>query len=153
MKLSHPAKCKLIHLDSQYQYDVMSDILLNIRLFIFVSLQYHSAPAAYDTVLKHLNTAFTVLFSMECVLKIMAFGLVVSIMTPNKSKMNYQFRSCLDELMRNLCVFLLFLQNYFRDTWNIFDFHHRSWQHHGDNCGFTGKILPRRRSFFAPSWT
>uniref|UniRef100_A0A3B3XZ87 Voltage-dependent calcium channel alpha-1 subunit IQ domain-containing protein n=1 Tax=Poecilia mexicana TaxID=48701 RepID=A0A3B3XZ87_9TELE len=42
---------------------------------------------SYDAVLKHLNTAFTVLFSMECILKIMAFGL-----------------------------------NYFRDTWNIFDF-------------------------------
>lgn len=41
--------------------------------------QYHSAPTAYDTVLKHLNTAFTVLFSLECILKIMAFGLVVSI--------------------------------------------------------------------------
>ena len=39
--------------------------------------QYHSAPAAYDTVLKHLNSAFTVLFSMECMLKIMAFGIVV----------------------------------------------------------------------------
>ncbi|GAA6071641.1 voltage-dependent R-type calcium channel subunit alpha-1E isoform X1 [Tachysurus ichikawai] len=49
---------------------------------------YHSAPAAYDMVLKHLNTAFTVLFSMECILKIMAFGFM----------------------------------NYFRDTWNIFDF-------------------------------
>lgn len=43
-----------------------------------LSRQYHSAPAAYDTVLKHLNTAFTVLFSLECILKIMAFGLVVS---------------------------------------------------------------------------
>lgn len=41
--------------------------------------QYYSAPTAYDTVLKHLNTAFTVLFSLECILKIMAFGLVVSI--------------------------------------------------------------------------
>lgn len=42
-------------------------------------LQYYSAPAAYDAVLKHLNTAFTVLFSLECILKILAFGLVVSI--------------------------------------------------------------------------
>lgn len=42
-----------------------------------VPAQYHSAPAAYDTVLKHLNSAFTVLFSMECILKILAFGLVV----------------------------------------------------------------------------
>ncbi|TRY59910.1 hypothetical protein DNTS_010052, partial [Danionella cerebrum] len=58
---------------------------LQYRLWHFV---YHSAPAAYDVVLKHLNTAFTVLFSLECILKIMAFGFV----------------------------------NYFRDTWNIFDF-------------------------------
>lgn len=41
-------------------------------------MQYHSAPAAYDMVLKHLNTAFTVLFSLECILKIMAFGFMVS---------------------------------------------------------------------------
>ncbi|KAK3565563.1 hypothetical protein QTP86_012461, partial [Hemibagrus guttatus] len=35
---------------------------------------YYSAPPVYDAVLKHLNTAFTVLFSIECVLKILAFG-------------------------------------------------------------------------------
>lgn len=40
-------------------------------------VQYHSAPTAYDMVLKHLNSAFTVLFSLECLLKIMAFGFVV----------------------------------------------------------------------------
>lgn len=39
--------------------------------------QYYSAPPAYDAVLKHLNTAFTVLFSVECVLKILAFGFLV----------------------------------------------------------------------------
>ena len=39
--------------------------------------QYYSAPPAYDAVLKHLNTAFTVLFSVECILKIMAFGFLV----------------------------------------------------------------------------
>lgn len=43
--------------------------------------QHHSAPTAYDMVLKHLNTAFTVLFSLECILKIMAFGLVVRMNT------------------------------------------------------------------------
>lgn len=52
----------------------LSDFLSTRPLFF----QYHSAPAAYDTVLKHLNTAFTVLFSLECILKIMAFGFVVS---------------------------------------------------------------------------
>uniref|UniRef100_A0A3B4GDU0 Voltage-dependent R-type calcium channel subunit alpha-1E-like n=1 Tax=Pundamilia nyererei TaxID=303518 RepID=A0A3B4GDU0_9CICH len=68
-----------------FEYTVLVMIALNT---VVLMMKYHSAPAAYDTVLKHLNTAFTVLFSMECILKIMAFGFV----------------------------------NYFRDTWNIFDF-------------------------------
>ncbi|XP_034410842.1 voltage-dependent R-type calcium channel subunit alpha-1E-like [Cyclopterus lumpus] len=68
-----------------FEYTVLVMIALNT---VVLMMKYHSAPAAYDMVLKHLNSAFTVLFSMECVLKILAFGLV----------------------------------NYFRDTWNIFDF-------------------------------
>lgn len=43
----------------------------------FLYSQYYSAPPAYEAVLKHLNTAFTVIFSVECILKIMAFGLLV----------------------------------------------------------------------------
>uniref|UniRef100_W5KNP2 Voltage-dependent calcium channel type A subunit alpha-1 n=1 Tax=Astyanax mexicanus TaxID=7994 RepID=W5KNP2_ASTMX len=70
-----------------FEYTVLVMIALN-TVVLMMKLQYHSAPAAYDTVLKHLNTAFTVLFSLECILKIMAFGFM----------------------------------NYFRDTWNIFDF-------------------------------
>ncbi|XP_037643603.1 voltage-dependent R-type calcium channel subunit alpha-1E isoform X7 [Sebastes umbrosus] len=68
-----------------FEYTVLIMIALNT---VVLMMKYHSAPTAYDMVLKHLNSAFTVLFSMECILKIMAFGLV----------------------------------NYFRDTWNIFDF-------------------------------
>uniref|UniRef100_A0A4W5K393 Calcium voltage-gated channel subunit alpha1 E n=1 Tax=Hucho hucho TaxID=62062 RepID=A0A4W5K393_9TELE len=68
-----------------FEYTVLVMIALNT---VVLMMKYNSAPAAYDTVLKHLNTAFTVLFSLECILKIMAFGFV----------------------------------NYFRDTWNIFDF-------------------------------
>uniref|UniRef100_A0A3B4V575 Voltage-dependent calcium channel type A subunit alpha-1 n=1 Tax=Seriola dumerili TaxID=41447 RepID=A0A3B4V575_SERDU len=68
-----------------FEYTVLVMIALNT---VVLMMKYHSAPTAYDTVLKHLNSAFTVLFSMECVLKIMAFGFI----------------------------------NYFRDTWNIFDF-------------------------------
>ncbi|XP_035277462.1 voltage-dependent R-type calcium channel subunit alpha-1E-like [Anguilla anguilla] len=68
-----------------FEYTVLTMIALNT---VVLMMKYHSAPAAYDTVLKHLNTAFTVLFSLECILKIFAFGFM----------------------------------NYFRDTWNIFDF-------------------------------
>lgn len=84
----------------------------------FLLSQYYSAPPAYEAVLKHLNTAFTVIFSVECILKIMAFGLLVreertgpELETPFKNKkkkrLNFPFLST---------------QNYFRDTWNIFDF-------------------------------
>uniref|UniRef100_A0A673JRH9 Voltage-dependent R-type calcium channel subunit alpha-1E-like n=1 Tax=Sinocyclocheilus rhinocerous TaxID=307959 RepID=A0A673JRH9_9TELE len=68
-----------------FEYTVLVMIALNT---VVLMMKYHSAPAAYDIVLKHLNTAFTVLFSLECILKIFAFGFI----------------------------------NYFRDTWNIFDF-------------------------------
>ncbi|XP_076841650.1 voltage-dependent R-type calcium channel subunit alpha-1E isoform X2 [Brachyhypopomus gauderio] len=68
-----------------FEYTVLTMIALNT---IVLMMKYYSAPPVYDTVLKHLNTAFTGLFSVECVLKILAFGFM----------------------------------NYFRDTWNIFDF-------------------------------
>ncbi|KAL2097786.1 hypothetical protein ACEWY4_006993 [Coilia grayii] len=54
-----------------FEYTVLVMIALNT---VVLMMKYHSAPPAYDTVLKHLNTAFTVLFSLECILKIMAFG-------------------------------------------------------------------------------
>uniref|UniRef100_A0A3B5ALJ0 Voltage-dependent calcium channel type A subunit alpha-1 n=1 Tax=Stegastes partitus TaxID=144197 RepID=A0A3B5ALJ0_9TELE len=68
-----------------FEYTVLVMIALNT---VVLMMKYSEPPGMYDAVLKHLNTAFTVLFSMECILKIMAFGFV----------------------------------NYFRDTWNIFDF-------------------------------
>uniref|UniRef100_A0A4W4FM08 Voltage-dependent calcium channel alpha-1 subunit IQ domain-containing protein n=1 Tax=Electrophorus electricus TaxID=8005 RepID=A0A4W4FM08_ELEEL len=68
-----------------FEYTVLTMIALNT---IVLMMKYYSAPPVYDAALKHLNTAFTVLFSVECVLKILAFGFM----------------------------------NYFRDTWNIFDF-------------------------------
>ena len=36
----------------------------------------------YKDVLKNLNTAFTVLFTIECVLKLLAFGVRVSYVVP-----------------------------------------------------------------------
>uniref|UniRef100_A0A3P8W7V0 Calcium voltage-gated channel subunit alpha1 E n=1 Tax=Cynoglossus semilaevis TaxID=244447 RepID=A0A3P8W7V0_CYNSE len=83
----HTFQYRLWHfvVSPSFEYTVLAMIALNT---IVLMMKYYSAPPAYEAVLKHLNTAFTVLFSVECVLKIMAFGLL----------------------------------NYFRDTWNIFDF-------------------------------
>ncbi|KAI5610402.1 voltage-dependent R-type calcium channel subunit alpha-1E isoform X6, partial [Silurus asotus] len=83
----HTFQYRLWHfvVSPSFEYTVLTMITLNT---IVLMMKYYSAPPVYDAVLKHLNTAFTVLFSVECVLKILAFGFV----------------------------------NYFRDTWNIFDF-------------------------------
>ncbi|KAI4885794.1 hypothetical protein NFI96_023159 [Prochilodus magdalenae] len=83
----HTFQYRLWHfvVSPSFEYTVLTMIALNT---IVLMMKYHSAPPVYDAVLKHLNTAFTVLFSVECVLKILAFGFL----------------------------------NYFRDTWNIFDF-------------------------------
>ncbi|XP_051928748.1 voltage-dependent R-type calcium channel subunit alpha-1E-like isoform X2 [Hippocampus zosterae] len=87
----HTFQYRLWHfvVSPSFEYTVLAMIALNT---IVLMMKYYSAPpgapTAYEAVLKHLNTAFTVLFSIECVLKIMAFGFL----------------------------------NYFRDTWNIFDF-------------------------------
>uniref|UniRef100_A0A667XDH9 Voltage-dependent calcium channel type A subunit alpha-1 n=1 Tax=Myripristis murdjan TaxID=586833 RepID=A0A667XDH9_9TELE len=83
----HTFQYRLWHfvVSPSFEYTVLAMIALNT---IVLMMKYYSAPPVYDAVLKHLNTAFTVLFSIECVLKIMAFGFL----------------------------------NYFRDTWNIFDF-------------------------------
>uniref|UniRef100_A0A3B5A4P1 Voltage-dependent calcium channel type A subunit alpha-1 n=1 Tax=Stegastes partitus TaxID=144197 RepID=A0A3B5A4P1_9TELE len=83
----HTFQYRLWHfvVSPSFEYTVLAMIALNT---IVLMMKYYSAPPAYEAALKHLNTAFTVLFSVECVLKIMAFGFL----------------------------------NYFRDTWNIFDF-------------------------------
>uniref|UniRef100_A0A3Q1GLL6 Calcium channel, voltage-dependent, R type, alpha 1E subunit a n=1 Tax=Acanthochromis polyacanthus TaxID=80966 RepID=A0A3Q1GLL6_9TELE len=77
----HTFQYRLWHfvVSPSFEYTVLAMIALNTIVLMM---------KAYEAVLKHLNTAFTVLFSVECVLKIMAFGFL----------------------------------NYFRDTWNIFDF-------------------------------
>ncbi|XP_077188348.1 voltage-dependent R-type calcium channel subunit alpha-1E isoform X3 [Paroedura picta] len=68
-----------------FEYTIMAMIALNT---VVLMMKYYSAPYTYELALKYLNIAFTMVFSLECFLKIIAFGFL----------------------------------NYFRDTWNIFDF-------------------------------
>ncbi|XP_028827231.1 calcium channel, voltage-dependent, P/Q type, alpha 1A subunit, b isoform X6 [Denticeps clupeoides] len=68
-----------------FEYSIMALIALNT---IVLMMKYNEASDTYDKVLKNLNIVFTILFFMECILKIIAFGVL----------------------------------NYFRDSWNIFDF-------------------------------
>uniref|UniRef100_A0A671NMU9 Voltage-dependent P/Q-type calcium channel subunit alpha-1A n=1 Tax=Sinocyclocheilus anshuiensis TaxID=1608454 RepID=A0A671NMU9_9TELE len=59
-----------------FEYSIMALIALNT---IVLMMKYHGAPPTYDAVLKNLNIVFTTLFFMECVLKIIAFGVRVSL--------------------------------------------------------------------------
>ncbi|KTG01921.1 hypothetical protein cypCar_00025098 [Cyprinus carpio] len=68
-----------------FEYTILTMIALNT---IVLMMKHYDPIDGYDNVLKYLNTVFTVIFTVECILKILAFGIM----------------------------------NYFRDTWNIFDF-------------------------------
>ncbi|KAJ8363179.1 hypothetical protein SKAU_G00120100 [Synaphobranchus kaupii] len=56
-----------------FEYTIMAMIALNT---IVLMMKYDGASKAYEDVLKNLNIVFTSLFSMECVLKIIAFGVL-----------------------------------------------------------------------------
>uniref|UniRef100_A0A4W5PMT9 Ion transport domain-containing protein n=1 Tax=Hucho hucho TaxID=62062 RepID=A0A4W5PMT9_9TELE len=59
-----------------FEYTIMAMIALNT---IVLMMKYDGASPAYEAVLANLNIVFTSLFSMECVLKIIAFGVLVSV--------------------------------------------------------------------------
>ncbi|XP_066510019.1 voltage-dependent N-type calcium channel subunit alpha-1B-like [Hoplias malabaricus] len=54
-----------------FEYSIMAMIALNT---VVLMMKFHGAPDFYDAMLKYLNIVFTALFSLECVLKIIAFG-------------------------------------------------------------------------------
>ncbi|XP_062873915.1 calcium channel, voltage-dependent, N type, alpha 1B subunit, a [Trichomycterus rosablanca] len=54
-----------------FEYSIMIMIALNT---VVLMMKYYRAPDAYEAMLKYLNIVFTFLFSLECILKIIAFG-------------------------------------------------------------------------------
>ncbi|KAF3823334.1 hypothetical protein GH733_010770 [Mirounga leonina] len=57
-----------------FEYTIMAMIALNT---VVLMMKYYSAPCTYELALKYLNIAFTMVFSLECVLKIIAFGFLL----------------------------------------------------------------------------
>lgn len=49
------------------------------------ALQFHRQSDAYKNTLKYMNMCFTGMFTVECILKIAAFGVRVSSTMPTKS--------------------------------------------------------------------
>ncbi|TMS15284.1 hypothetical protein E3U43_021746 [Larimichthys crocea] len=56
-----------------FEYTIMAMIALNT---VVLMMKYDGASDTYEAVLVNLNIVFTALFSMECVLKIIAFGVL-----------------------------------------------------------------------------
>ncbi|TNN83483.1 Voltage-dependent P/Q-type calcium channel subunit alpha-1A [Liparis tanakae] len=56
-----------------FEYTIMAMIALNT---VVLMMKYDGASETYEAVLANLNIVFTSLFSMECVLKIIAFGVL-----------------------------------------------------------------------------
>uniref|UniRef100_A0A8C8MN16 Voltage-dependent N-type calcium channel subunit alpha n=1 Tax=Oncorhynchus tshawytscha TaxID=74940 RepID=A0A8C8MN16_ONCTS len=54
-----------------FEYSIMIMIALNT---VVLMMKFHGAPDFYEAMLKHFNIVFTALFSLECILKIIAFG-------------------------------------------------------------------------------
>ena len=73
--------------------------------FTWFFFQFQGAPLEFSDVLADLNLIFTAMFTVECVLKISSFGPKVR----NQKKRDFY---------RNL----VYLQPYFKDAWNTFDF-------------------------------
>ena len=83
-------------------------LFLIIMNTLLLMLKFQGAPLTYMDVLSHFNLFFTLLFTIEAVLKLTSFGPKVS-RASNKFKVNF------------ICKYLTF-QNYFKDSWNTFDF-------------------------------
>nr|XP_012421679.1 PREDICTED: voltage-dependent N-type calcium channel subunit alpha-1B-like [Odobenus rosmarus divergens] len=56
-----------------FEYFIMAMIALNT---VVLMMNFYDAPYEYELMLKCLNVVFTSMFSMECVLKIIAFGVL-----------------------------------------------------------------------------
>ncbi|XP_051898184.1 voltage-dependent P/Q-type calcium channel subunit alpha-1A-like isoform X3 [Pristis pectinata] len=56
-----------------FEYTIMAMIALNT---VVLMMKFSDQPQSYDDVLKYLNMVFTILFSCECILKIIAFGIL-----------------------------------------------------------------------------
>ncbi|KAK7896834.1 hypothetical protein WMY93_022159 [Mugilogobius chulae] len=54
-----------------FEYAIMALIALNT---VVLMMKFYGAPEWYESMLKYLNIVFTALFTLECILKIIAFG-------------------------------------------------------------------------------
>nr|XP_015839353.1 PREDICTED: uncharacterized protein LOC661666 isoform X2 [Tribolium castaneum] len=121
---THGFKYKLwkVVASTPFDYFIMMLIVFNTLLLM---MKYDKQGETFTLTLKYLNWLFTGLFTVECILKIVAYGAGYHQAPPMLSEilttMNKFF------IMLFLCETVLKLtafgiKNFFKDPWNVFDF-------------------------------
>ncbi|KAK3088414.1 hypothetical protein FSP39_018877 [Pinctada imbricata] len=126
----------------KFEYFVMTLIALNTLVLM---MKHDGQSDSYKDVLKYLNMSFTILFTIECTLKLIGFGRFSNqnasdgsnLQSPNNfyiapDPIGKKYERVL--IVINIIFTVLFtiecilkllafgLKNYFRDPWNVFDF-------------------------------
>ncbi|XP_056303118.1 voltage-dependent N-type calcium channel subunit alpha-1B [Danio aesculapii] len=70
-KNSYQYKMWKFVVSTPFEYSILTMIAINT---VVLMMKFHGAPKPYEDMLKWLNIIFTALFTLECVLKVIAFG-------------------------------------------------------------------------------
>ncbi|XP_051959881.1 voltage-dependent N-type calcium channel subunit alpha-1B [Xyrauchen texanus] len=70
-KQSYQYKMWKFVVSTPFEYSILTMIAINT---VVLMMKFHKAPEPYEDMLKWLNTIFTALFTLECILKVIAFG-------------------------------------------------------------------------------
>ena len=81
--------------------------------------QYHGAPLLLTDILSYMNLTFTMCFTFECVLKLIAYGPGVG---PSLTLVSESELRPLWTRTRTHSTTYSSPQSYFKDSWNTFDF-------------------------------
>ena len=84
----------------------MCDRLVVTLPLVLCVLQHYKQPELYATILHYMNTTFTGLFSIECMMKIHAYGFRVS--TQGKLQMQVAFNRPRVAILRSIQIFCFF---------------------------------------------
>ncbi|KAL1253195.1 hypothetical protein QQF64_017888, partial [Cirrhinus molitorella] len=70
-KQSYQYKIWKFVVSTPFEYSILTMIAINT---VVLMMKFHGAPKPYEDMLKWLNIIFTALFTLECLLKVIAFG-------------------------------------------------------------------------------
>ena len=79
-------------------------------MYINDLMQYYDEPEEYREVLKYINMGFTIMFTIECILKLLGFG---GVRTSRETILTHKAWDILVYIYHSLIFFCNILPNYF----------------------------------------